>query len=135
MRTRKLTNKRGGKRKHNIGGMGSNDSYNMKSAITELDDIIKQILENDEKKMNKLRTKLRINKNSTRRSNRNTVTIKREQEEASANEILNFREKQNEKFKVYALKRGISKSGISESARGKEKANMKFEALLNALPM
>ena len=133
MRTRKRRNMSGGKRKHNIGGVGSNDSYNMKAAITELDDIITQILKNDDKTIEKLRTKL--GKNSTRKSSRAVVAKKRELEEARATEIVAFREKQNIKFKAFALNRGISKPGISESARGKKKPSMTTNDLLHALPM
>lgn len=121
-----MMNKTFKKKKKRKGGTNSgseNSTYNMKSAIDELDEIAMEILEDAKEEQLEIDTKIKEIEDEpvpVRSSNRTSVVKKRNMKLENLKNLLLKRQEQNEKYIKKAESRGLRTPTISRKARGKK---------------
>lgn len=108
--------------KKNCGG-GSDDTYNMKSAIDELDDIAMEILGDAKEEQLEIDRKIKeINDQPipVRSSKRTLVVRNKEKKHKDTLKLLLKRQEQNKKYIKTAESRGFRPPTLSKKARGKK---------------
>lgn len=108
--------------KKNHGG-GSDDTYNMKSAIDELDDIAMEILGDAKEEQLEIDRKIKeINDQPipVRSSKRTLVVRNKEKKHKDTLKLLLKRQEQNKKYIKTAESRGFRPPTLSKKARGKK---------------
>lgn len=108
--------------KKNRGG-GSDDTYNMKSAIDELDDIAMEILGDAKEEQLEIDRKIKeINDEPipVRSSKRTLVVRNKEKKHKDTLKLLLKRQEQNKKYIKTAESRGFRPPTLSKKARGKK---------------
>ena len=108
--------------KKNSGG-GSDDTYNMKSAIDELDDIAMEILGDAKEEQLEIDRKIKeINDQPipVRSSKRTLVVRNKEKKHKDTLKLLLKRQEQNKKYIKTAESRGFRPPTLSKKARGKK---------------